>query len=185
MSEPMFEEKPKLIEVLETPTVIETPAKVKKPRKPMSEERKEALSEQLKVAREIKKKKKEDSKPKEPEIKLEVGGHSVPEPVKKTLIKRKPRQKKEIERNIEPKIDDSIELRRQLDELRASHKSNENELLKQQITNQKLKNTKIKEKKEKKEKELEPIVESPPPSPIPPQKRYSTYKKSVWAEYGV
>ena len=186
----MFE-KPKLIEVLETPTVIETPKvepatpmKVKKPRKPMSEERKEALREQLKGAREIKKNKREASKPKEPEITLEVGGHSIPEPVSKPVKEKKPRQKKvEI-----PKIDDSIELRRQLDALRASHKANENELLKQQITNQKLKNA----KKEK----MKPIMEEPkgpgfpelpksPPSPIAPQKRYSTYKKSVWAEFGV
>ena len=179
----MFEQS-KLIEVLETPTVIETPSvepavKVKKPRKPrkeMTEERKQALREQLKIAREIKKNKKEASKPKEPEITLEVGGHSIPDP--KPVKEKKLRQKKvEI-----PKIDDSIELRRQLDALRASHKANENELLKQQITNQKLKNAK--------KEQMKPIIEEPkealpksPPSPIAPQKRYSTYKKSVWAEY--
>ena len=57
MSDPMFENS-KVIQVLETPQLIETPKKVKKPRKPMSEERKEALREQLKKARETKKKKK-------------------------------------------------------------------------------------------------------------------------------
>jgi hypothetical protein len=187
MTETMFVEKPKLIEVLETPVIIPN-EKVKKPRKPMSEERKEALREQLKVAREIKKNKKEASKPKEPEIILDIGGHSIPEPATKPIKEKKPRQKKVVlERNIEPKIpDDSIELRRQLDELRASHKANENELLKQQIANQKLKNA----KKEK----MQPIMEEPqgpgfpelpkgPPSPIAPQKRYSTYAKSVWDEY--
>ena len=189
MSDTMFE-KPKL-EVLETPAVIETPrvepvVKVKKPRKPMTEERKQALREQLKIAREIKKNKKELAKPKEPEITLEVGGHSIPDP--KPVKEKKPRQKK-VEKKVEiPKIDDSIELRRQLDALRASHKANENELLKQQITNQKLKNAK--------KEQMKPIMEEPkgpgfpelpksPPSPIAPQKRYSTYKKSVWAEYGV
>ena len=180
----MFE-KPKLIEVLETPSVIETPkvepvVKVKKPRKPMSEERKEALREQLKVAREIKKNKKEASKPKEPEITLEVGGHSIPEP--NPVKEKKPRQKK-VEKKVEiPKIDDSIELRRQLDALRASHKANENELLKQQITNQKLKNAKKEQMKVIIEEPKEALPKSPP-SPIAPQKRYSTYKKSVWAEY--
>lgn len=175
----MFE-KSKLIEVLETPELIETPKliKIKKPRKPMSEERKEALREQLKKAREIKAAKKiEKSAPlpiiKE-EIVLDVGGHSVPKEVKvKKIRKRK-----------EPVTtpDDSMELRRQLDELRTANKNRERELLKQQIANQELKKAHF-AKKEEIVEEKEEVVR--PPSPVHPEKRYSTYKKSVWAEYGI
>ena len=189
--EPMFVEKPKVEEVIAAP-----PIKIKKPRKPMSEERKEILREQLKKAREIKKAKKEQKTAVErpstpmpapaPEIKLEVepaevGGHSIPVVVKKP---RKPRVKKE--RNQLPKIDESIELRKQLDELRAANKSKENELLKQQIANQKLKNAQDKPIKIKKvtEKALSP--KETDSAPVEKKKaRYSTYKKSVWAEYGV
>jgi hypothetical protein len=190
--EPMFVEKPKVEEVIAAP-----PVKIKKPRKPMSEERKEILREQLKKAREIKKAKKEQKNAAErpstpmpapaPEIKLvveptEVGGHSIPVVVKKP---RKPRVKKE--RNELPKIDESIELRKQLDELRAANKSKENELLKQQIANQKLKNAQDKPIKIKKvtEKVLSPKETDSAPPVEKKKARYSTYKKSVWAEYGV
>jgi hypothetical protein len=198
--EPMFVEKPKVEEVVTAP-----PVKIKKPRKPMSEERKEILREQLKKAREIKKAKKEQKNtverpatpmpapiaptPVAPEIKLEVvpnevGGHSIP--VEKVKKPRKPRVKKE--RNQLPKIDESIELKRQLDELRAANKSKENELLKQQIANQKLKNAQDKPIKLKKvtTKPLTTTETDSAPPPVEKKKaRYSTYKKSVWAEYGV
>ena len=179
MSDPMFENS-KVIQVLETPQLIETPKKVKKPRKPMSEERKEALREQLKKARETKKAKKEAKTPAlspvaEEEIKLEVGGHSIP----KIKIKRQPKKAKVVEQR-----DDSFELKRQLDELRTSNQSQEREILKQQIANQQLKQAHMAKPKDIEETVAEPIDERPP-SPIAPTKRYSTYKKSVWAEYGV
>ena len=193
----MFENKPELIQVLETPTLIEPPAKkTRKPRKPMSEDQKEVLRERLKLARESKKNKRDASIKVEPVVEPVVvqvaepvkehvvldiednalGGHSAPEPVKKV---RKPRAKKVVEQP----LDDSMELRKQLDELRASNKSQERELLKSQLANQKL-------KKESMAKPASPVMEEPkgpgfPELPLDfnaPKKRYSTYKKSVWAD---
>ena len=75
-----------------------------------------------------------------------------------------------------------MELRRQLDELRTANKNRERELLKQQIANQELKKAHFAKKEEIVEEKEEVVL---PPSPVHPEKRYSTYKKSVWAEYGI
>jgi hypothetical protein len=203
----MFIEKPKLIEVLETPTVIPN-EKVKKPRKPMSDERKAQLREQLAKAREAKKAKKLES--------TQVGGHSVPEvekpkPLKVVKIKK-------IERNTAPSIpltileevDDMEDLKTQLAELKKSNKKHQRDLIAQAIDFEKQKQVGqnhiqkkndekvIKRKAKAKAAEAEDVMEEPkgagfpelpndyvPPAPPPPPQpaaRYATYKKSIWTD---
>ena len=203
----MFIEKPKLIEVLETPTVIPT-EKVKKPRKPMSDERKNQLREQLVKAREAKKAKKLES--------VQVGGHSVPEvevenpkPLKVVKIKK-------IERNTAPSIpltileevDDMDDLKKQLAELKKNNKKHQRDLIAQAIDFenqkavgqkhiQKKNDDKVIKRKAKAKAKAEDVMEEPkgagfpelpddyvPPTPPPaqPAARYATYKKSIWSD---
>ena len=202
----MFIEKPKLIEVLETPTVIPT-EKVKKPRKPMSDERKTQLREQLVKARQAKKAKKLES--------AQVGGHSVPEvekpkPLKVVKIKK-------IERNTAPSIpltileevDDMEDLKTQLAELKKSNKKHQRDLIAQAIDFEKQKavgqnhiqkknDDKVIKRKAKAKAKAEDVMEEPkgagfpelpddyvpptPPPPAQPAARYATYKKSIWSD---
>ena len=184
MSEEMFIESVESVKEESAPPVIVK--KERKKRAPMSEERKAVLREQLKKAREIKAKKK-----------LEANGEDAP---KSKVIKK--------ERNIVPKVpkvpeplspiveDEAGELRRQIMDLIAANKAQENEILKGQLAAQKLK------KKELKKTISEPpppiVMEEPkgpgfpelpskkddepqPPSPIAPSKR--KIAPSIWDQY--
>ena len=185
----------------ENPEVVEKPKKVKKQ---MSPERKEALREQLRKAREKKKANKvaRTKKVKEPEpVKMEI----IEEPslsAKKEEIKiNKPLSP--IKEEIEPVVDNSKEiianLKAEIAELKKG-KTTSDDMAEIRALKLEMKDIRdaaklYKEQKKKlaqqskvvkpkvvKEPVKEVVKEQAKQAIVKPVKRYSTYKKSIWAD---
>jgi len=186
----MFEENPEV--------VAEKPKKVKKP---MSEERKQALREQLRKAREKKKANKvaRTKKVKEPQadpVEMEVKPLS---PKKEEIQINKPLSP--IKEEIEPVVDNSKEiianLKAEIAELKKG-KTTSNDMAEIRALKEEMKEirdaTKAYKAHQKKlaqqSKVVKPKVVKEPVKEVEqakqpivkPVKRYSTYKKSIWAD---
>ena len=174
---------------------VEKVKKPRKPRKPMSEEQKQVLRERLAKARAAKKAKKEGKV----------------DPPKVVEAKTKAPKKEKVEMKIEEKTpiptfkaemvkpvpikDEMAEMRAQLKQMQTRNKQQEKELLKAALEKEKLKKTgldflaKAKAAKQKPLQTIkEDVAESKPAVTIeqlaaPVKKRYSTYKKSIWAKF--
>ncbi len=167
---------------------VEKPKKERKKRKPMTEEQKQVLRDRLKKAREAKKLKKE-GKVVAPKVELKVEPKVEPKVEKPKKVKAPA-----VERNVHNEEMDAM--RKELNLLRTRNKQHEKELVRASLEKEKLKKQGLdilasyKAKKvDKMPTIVEEKVEKPqvPVTPVAPKevkpKRYSTYKKSIWAQF--
>jgi len=169
---------------------VEKPKKERKKRKPMTEEQKQVLRDRLKKAREAKKLKKEGKvvPPPAPKVELKV------EPKVEPKVEKPKKVKAVVERNVHNEEMDAM--RKELNLLRTRNKQHEKELVRASLEKEKLKKQGLdilasyKAKKvdkmptiveEKVEKPQVPVTAVAPKEVKP--KRYSTYKKSIWAQF--
>jgi len=170
---------------------VEKPKKERKKRKPMTEEQKQVLRDRLKKAREAKKLKKEGKvvPPPAPKVELKVEPKVEPKVEKPKKVKVEA-----VERNVHNEEMDAM--RKELNLLRTRNKQHEKELVRASLEKEKLKKQGLdilasyKAKKvdkmptiveEKVEKPQVPVTAVAPKEVKP--KRYSTYKKSIWAQF--
>lgn len=170
---------------------VEKPKKERKKRKPMTEEQKQVLRDRLKKAREAKKLKKEGKvvPPPAPKVELKVEPKVEPKVEKPKKVKAPA-----VERNVHNEEMDAM--RKELNLLRTRNKQHEKELVRASLEKEKLKKQGLdilasyKAKKvdkmptiveEKVEKPQVPVTAVAPKEVKP--KRYSTYKKSIWAQF--
>ncbi len=161
--------------------------KVKRTRKkrgPMTPEAKAILLERLAAGRAKKKAQKLALEGKKVEEPAPVPAPApvqapVPAPIKKVRIPTPP-----------PKVDtELLDMKKQLEALRATNKKQERELIKQAIAQEKTKKQGLSILKKNTPKKLEPIEEDKAvtmeqlATPPPVKKRYSTYKKSIWSKF--
>jgi len=157
----------------------------------MTEEQKQVLRDRLKKAREAKKLKKEGKvvPPPAPKVELKVEPKVEPKVEKPKKVKVEA-----VERNVHNEEMDAM--RKELNLLRTRNKQHEKELVRASLEKEKLKKQGLdilasyKAKKvDKMPTIVEEKVEKPqvPVTPVAPKevkpKRYSTYKKSIWAQF--